>query len=191
MTRLARTVLALPVLSLCFLSSTPAFGAVQTELVAGGFRFPVYATAPPGDDRLFIVEQRGMIWIHEGGTTLADPFLDIDSLVSAVSQFSERGLLGLAFDPDFDTNRLFYVSYTNNSGNSVIARYEVLAGNPDKADHASADIVLTQTQPFSNHNGGMIEFGPDGYLYIGFGDGGGAFYKRFGDAAEGGPFDAR
>jgi glucose/arabinose dehydrogenase len=172
MTRLARIVLAVPILSLFFLSSPSAFAAVKTELVAGGFRFPLYVTAPPGDDRLFIVEQRGMVWIHRGGATLPDPFLDIDSLVSAVSQFSERGLLGLAFDPDFDSNRFFFVCYTNNSGNSVLARYEVLAGNPDKADHSSAEIVLTQTQPFANHNGGMIEFGPDGYLYLGFGDGG-------------------
>lgn len=149
-----------------------AFADVTTELVESGFAWPVLMTAPAGDARLFVVEQRGTVRIVKDGVLLTEPFLDIDSLVAGVSQWSERGLLGLAFDPEYDSTGHFFVNYTDGAGNTVVARYSVLGTDPDKADHSSAAVVLTQSQPYANHNGGMIAFGSDGYLYIGFGDGG-------------------
>ncbi len=135
-----------------------------------GFDSPV-DIANCGDDRLFIVEKSGYIRIlNTDGTSSL--FLDIDSKVK--SSGSEQGLLGLAFDPNYAVNGYFYVNYINNTatGNTVIARYTRNAVNPNIADVASEVILLTITQPFSNHNGGNLEFGPDGYLYIGTGDGG-------------------
>lgn len=151
-----------------------ASAALSSEQIVSGLNRPVYLAAPDGDARLFIVEQRGVIRIYENGALVTDPFLDIDSLVAAVSGNSEQGLLGLAFDPDFANNDRFFVYYTNTSGNTVIARYEVESGNPNKAAHSSAAILFTHDQPFSNHNAGWIDFGPDGYLYFGLGDGGSA-----------------
>lgn len=135
-----------------------------------GFNSPV-DIANCGDDRLFIVERSGYIRIlNPDGTSSL--FLDIDAKVK--SSGGEQGLLGLAFDPNYDANGYFYVNYTNNTGtgNTVIARYTRNAVNPDLADVASEVILMTIVQPFSNHNGGNLEFGPDGYLYIGTGDGG-------------------
>jgi hypothetical protein len=140
--------------------------------VTGNLDAPVFLTAPPGDlDRLFVVEKNGVIRIIRNNAILTTPFLDI---TSKTTKGSEQGLLGLAFHPDYASNGLFFVSYTapggGNAGHSVIARYQVSA-NPDVAGTAEA-VVLTVDQPFSNHNGGMIAFGPDGYLYFGLGDGG-------------------
>ena len=137
------------------------------------FSFPVLLTAPPGDTtRLFVVEKGGVIKIVNKGTNaLTGTFLDVSSLVSTGS---EQGLLGLAFDPLYATNRRFYVSYTDTSGNSVIARYLATPGNPNLAVATADRVILTVAQPFANHNGGMVAFGPDGMLYIGFGDGGDA-----------------
>jgi len=122
------------------------------------------------NDTMFIVDQDGIINMAIDGTELSDPFLNITSIVQFTN---ERGLLGLAFDPGFDTNRTFYVNYTNNSGNTIIASYQTyddsLMGDP-----GTGTILLTIDQPFANHNGGQIKFGPDGYLYIGMGDGGSA-----------------
>lgn len=157
---------------LLFASSGGAF--VTTELVAGGLDRPVYLTAPPGDGRIFILEQRGIVRIVKDGTLLSRPFLDIDPLVADLSGYTEQGLLGLAFDPGFAENGLFYVHYSANDGSTVIARYGLDPESPDLADPESGEIVLTQAQPYRNHNGGTIEFGPDGYLYFGFGDGGAA-----------------
>jgi glucose/arabinose dehydrogenase len=153
----------------------PADAALTTERVASGLNRPVVCTAPPGDlDRLFIVEQRGVIRILTGGQVLATPFLDIDALVANISGNDERGLLGLAFHPDYATNGTFYLNYVNNLNDTVIARYTV-SSDPDIADPASAQIILTIDQPYTNHNGGHLAFGPqDGYLYIGMGDGGSA-----------------
>ncbi len=133
--------------------------------------FPVFLTAPPGDTaRLFVVEKGGTIKVVNKATnSLIGIFLDISNLVSTGS---EQGLLGLAFDPNYANNGRFYVSYTDTSGNSVIARYLVSVGNGNVAVDTADRILLQLTQPFSNHNGGMITFGPDGMLYIGFGDGG-------------------
>ncbi len=124
-----------------------------------------------GDHRLFVLEQnQADIEILDTNGTYIGTFLDLTGLVSTGG---ERGLLGLAFHPDYLNNGYFFVNYTNTIGSTVIARYQVSA-NPQVANPASASILLTITQPFTNHNGGHIAFGPDGYLYIGMGDGGSA-----------------
>lgn len=139
------------------------------KTLAKGLDFPLYLTTAPGDNnRLFIVEKGGLIRIIKNGTLLGTPFLDIRHLVSTKG---EQGLLGLAFDPNYAANGRFYVSYTNTAGDSRIVRY-LVSGNPDVAQAASDRVLLTIDQPFANHNGGDIVFGPDGYLYIGMGDGG-------------------
>ncbi len=161
-------------LTLTAVASRPAASALTTELIASGLSRPLLVTAPPGDDRLFIIEQRGVIKIWRNGQVLARPFLDIDALVPNISGNDERGLLGLAFHPDFAVNGYFYVDYTNLASDTVIARYTV-SSDPDSADVTSAFIILTIDQPATNHNGGTLLFGPnDGYLYIGMGDGGGS-----------------
>ncbi|MDG2307530.1 MAG: PQQ-dependent sugar dehydrogenase [Candidatus Binatia bacterium] len=126
--------------------------------------------AHAGDSRLFVTQQSGQIRIvQSNGSVNGILFLDLSALVS--SGF-ERGLLGLAFHPNYAVNGYFYVNYTNLGGNTVVARYTVSV-DPDIADAGSASTTLTQNQTFSNHNGGDLNFGPtDGYLYIGFGDGG-------------------
>jgi len=139
------------------------------EPVASGLHSPDGVThAGDGSGRLFILEQTGRILIHDGSRVLPSPFLDVSALVSCCG---ERGLLGLAFHPDYVTNGLFYVDYTNTAGDTVIARYHVSA-DANVADPSSAQILLTIPQPFANHNGGQLAFGPDGFLYIGMGDGG-------------------
>lgn len=124
-----------------------------------------------GDDRLFVVEQRGTIQILDTlGVKNPTPFLDIQSRVLLSS---EQGLLGLAFAPDYSTSRYFYVNYTARpNGETRISRFRTFATNPDSADPNSEEILLRIYQPYSNHNGGHVTFGPDGYLYIGMGDGG-------------------
>ena len=122
-----------------------------------------------GDSRLFIIQQRGTIVIWDGTRILPTPFLDIRSLVSCCG---ERGLLGLAFHPQYKTNGLFYVYYTNTSGDIVVAQYGV-SSDPDRASSTSKIVITVPHPQFSNHNGGQLQFGPDGYLYIGTGDGGG------------------
>jgi len=168
----------LVVLLMFMLCSVPAKAEepLHTTRVASGLFLPVFVVSPPGDmQRLFIVEKRGVIKILnlETGVINATPFLDINSLVGGgQSTNDERGLLGLAFHPNYTNNGLFYVNYTNNSDDTVVARYAV-SGNPDIADSGSADTILTIFQPFSNHNGGWLGFGPnDDYLYIATGDGG-------------------
>ncbi|MEP7327245.1 MAG: PQQ-dependent sugar dehydrogenase [Gemmatimonadota bacterium] len=150
-------------------SSTPDGNIpVHLEVAANGLSFPLDVTAPPGDSRLFIAEKGGTIRIVKNGSLLAAPFLDISSLVS---NGSEQGLLGLAFHPQYASNGFFFVDYTDQSGDTQVARYKV-SGNPDLADIASAAPVIHIDQPYSNHNGGAVVFGPDGYLYIALGDGG-------------------
>ncbi len=155
--------------------------ALDSVLVAGGLtQRPLYVTAPPGDtDRIFIVEQNGYIRVrHRGAAANAwTTFLDIDAKVNSASG-DEMGLLGLAFDPDYANNGFFYVNYTEGAllgpWFSVVARYRVSAANPDVADAASEVRLMRYSQPQTNHNGGQLLFGPDGYLYIWTGDGGGA-----------------
>lgn len=147
---------------------------LTTVKVAGGFSQPLYLTSPAGDtNRLFIVEQSSAaIKIIKNGAVLPTPFLNIDPKVGSGG---EGGLLGLAFHPNYASNGYFYVNYTDNSGDTVVARYKVSA-NPDVADPGSEQIVMTVDQPFSNHNGGMLAFSPnDDHLYIGLGDGGSSF----------------
>lgn len=138
--------------------------------VANGFARPLGLEAT-ADGRLFVLEQRGVIWVIQEGAVLPDPFLDLRDRIDA-SAF-EQGLLGLAFHPEFLANGFFYVNYTRFGGDTVIARFSASA-DPNRADPNSELILLTADQPFANHNGGGLEFGPDGFLYIGLGDGGSA-----------------
>lgn len=151
---------------------TPVWPTLVPVQLPNAFSEPMFIThAGDGSGRIFVVEKGGIIRIISGGTTLATPYLNIDPLVG--SGGSEQGLLSMAFSPDYATNGRFYVNYTNNSGDTVIARYQV-SGDPNVANPSSAQIVMTIDQPQSNHNGGQIQFGPDDMLYIGMGDGGGA-----------------
>ncbi len=131
---------------------------------------PISVAAAPGDTaRLFIVQKNGYVRIRQNGTVRSRPFLDIHRLVSTGS---EQGLLSMAFDPDYATNGRFYVDYTNTGGDTRVVRYRVKAGSPNVADPASRKVLLKVHQPFANHNGGQLQFGPDGKLYVGLGDGG-------------------
>lgn len=150
---------------------------LTTVRVASGLNRPVFVTSPPGETaRLFILKKAGVIRILDldAGTVLPTPFLDIDALIGGgTSDNSEQGLLGLAFHPDYAANGYFFIYYTNNSGDSVLARYTA-SPDPNVADPNSAITLLTIDQPQANHNGGWLGFGPlDGYLYISSGDGGG------------------
>jgi len=143
---------------------------LRTALVASGFSALVHLAAPPDDfSRLFVVEQNtGQIRIIKNGAVLPTPFLNIGSLITVGG---ERGLLSMAFHPEYASNGHFYVNYTNTSGDTVIARYTVSI-DPDIANPTTALILKTIDQDSSNHNGGQLQFGPDGYLYVGMGDGG-------------------
>ncbi len=149
---------------------------LDLETIATGFTRPVAIRhAGDGSQRLFVIEQAGKIRIVDGGQVLATPFLDIVDLVQDAG--NEEGLLGLAFHPQFADNGYFFVNYTHDpptggKDRTVVARYTVSASDPNLADPASAATLLEIEQDFSNHNGGNILFGPDGYLYIGMGDGG-------------------
>ncbi|WP_179345314.1 PQQ-dependent sugar dehydrogenase [Winogradskyella ursingii] len=124
-----------------------------------------------GDDRLFVAERGGFIKIvNADGSLEPTPFLDIDGIVS--NSGGERGLLGLAFHPNYSSNGYFFVNYINNDGDTVISRFSRDSSNPNLADDNSELIILSYDQPFSNHNGGDMHFGPDGFLYISSGDGG-------------------
>jgi len=144
-------------------------GRLALELAASGLSDPVHLTAPAGDARLFIVEQAGTIRIVKNGQLLGRPFLDI---TAKVGSGGERGLLGLAFHPSYAANRYFYVNYTDRNGDTHVDRFTATTADPDSADPASAKPILFIAQPYSNHNGGLVLFGPDGKLYIGMGDGG-------------------
>ncbi|MBE98830.1 PQQ-dependent sugar dehydrogenase [Flavobacterium coralii] len=152
------------------MAGTFAYGQqVGLELFASGVSEPT-EMVHAGDSRLFVTEQGGLIKIlNADGTINATPFLNVSSLLASAG--GERGLLGLAFHPDYANNGYFFINYTNTSGDTVIARYTV-SEDENVADASSAIILLTIDQPFSNHNGGCLRFGPDGYLYISMGDGG-------------------
>lgn len=142
---------------------------IDLEIFAPGFSDPV-EIVNAGDSRLFVVEQGGRIKVLNPDKTVNQTvFLDISGLITFGG---EQGLLGLAFHPDYATNGYFYINYVNTDGNTVIARYTRSAGNQNTADPATALIMLTVEQPFDNHNGGCLRFGPDSYLYIAMGDGG-------------------
>ena len=153
--------------------ATVAGTDLATELVADGFKRPVHLAAPPHDvSRLFVVEQDGTIKIIKSGKTLARPFLDIRDRVR--SSGGEQGLLSIAFHPDYASNRRFFVYYTEATGDLVIAAFASAATDPDVADPGSERrLLVIAHRKKDNHNGGQLAFGPDRYLYIGTGDGGG------------------
>ncbi len=141
------------------------------ERVVGGLVNPIgLEHAQDGSGRLFIIEQDGRILIWKDDTLLDAPFLDIRDRVG--SRGSEQGLLGLAFHPRYAENGYLYVNYTDTNGDTHIARFTVSEGNPDQADPTTEKTLMVVSQPFGNHNGGVVVFGPDGYLYLGLGDGG-------------------
>jgi glucose/arabinose dehydrogenase len=150
--------------------AAPEPGPVRLTLreVATGLAFPVYVTSPPVDDRLFVVEKGGTIRIVKNGSVLPQPFLDISGQVSTRT---EQGLLGLAFPPNFSTTHRFFVYYTDLQADSRVSSF-LVSGDPDRADPASETVVLHVEQPGPSHKAGQIVFGPDGFLYIGLGDGG-------------------
>ncbi len=171
----ATLVVVLSVVMLAIAGLTPpAASAVTVRLakVAGGLAQPLFVTgAGTGSNRLFVVERAGRIRIVKQGKLLATPFLNITGIVN--DEEGERGLLGLAFHPDYESNREFFVHYNKANGDIVIARYTV-SDDPDLADAGSAEVILViEHREAANHNGGMLAFGPDdGYLYIAVGDGG-------------------
>jgi glucose/arabinose dehydrogenase len=141
---------------------------IVLEPVVSGLDRPVYVTAPEGDPRLFIVEQSGLVRLLVGGKLLAQPFLD---LRDRVRSGGEQGLLSLAFHPRYAVNGRFFVNYTDRRGDTQVVRFRV-SDDPNRAALDSATPILHVPQPYSNHNGGHILFGPDGMLYVGMGDGG-------------------
>jgi glucose/arabinose dehydrogenase len=142
---------------------------LDVQEVASGLDNPVYLTAPPGDPRLFIVEQPGRIRVVEDGRLVARPFLDI---TAKVGYGGERGLLSVAFHPQYSSNGFLFVNYTDRNGDTRIERYTVSRSDRNAADPSTAKLILAIDQPYANHNGGLNLFGPDGMLYIGMGDGG-------------------
>lgn len=164
----------------CNVSTSGPFDGENGERVEGltlnpvvsGLAQPTYLTAPEGDPRLFITERSGAIRVvAEGGTLRSAPFLDLSAEVTTSG--SEQGLLGMAFHPDYAENGRFFVDYTDNEGDTRVVEYSA-DPSEDVADAGSGSLILHVEQPQSNHNGGQVSFGPDGYLYIGLGDGGGS-----------------
>ncbi len=157
-------------------SVTPAHGGsaanpqVALERVASGFSKPLYVVEPPdGSGRLFVVEQNGKIRIIKDGAIASQPFLDAGPVIT--SSGNEQGLLGLTFHPKFKENGRFFITYTAKNGDNTLAEYRV-SSDPAKADAASAKVLIAIPDFAANHNGGMVAFGPDGYLYLSTGDGG-------------------
>ncbi len=160
----------LALLCLATVGVARAQGAIELEEVVSGLDQPLGLVAPgDGSERLFIVEQAGRVLVLEDRAVREVPFLDLSSSVRCCD---ERGLLGLAFHPDYESNGLFFVNYTDRAGDTVVSRFSVSSADPNRADIDSEIALLTFDQPFANHNGGHIAFGPDGYLYIASGDGG-------------------
>ncbi|HAJ36282.1 MAG TPA: hypothetical protein DCL15_11370, partial [Chloroflexi bacterium] len=166
-------------------NATPTAGVVGLQQVVSGLNQPVYVThAGDGSGRLFVVEKAGTVRIVQQGQLLAQPFLDIRD---RVANSGEAGLLSIAFPPDYATQGYFFVYYNHKDRNlappppedggvnggydTVVARFHVTA-DPNRADAASEERILVRNQPYENHNGGLVAFGPDGNLYIGLGDGG-------------------
>jgi glucose/arabinose dehydrogenase len=176
------------IFSLIIFSVTPSFYSVpgiKLKLVVNGLTAPVAMDhAKDGSKRLFVCELSGKIKIIKNGTVLPKPFLDVGSKLDKVNKvYSEKGLLGIAFHPKYKSNGKFYIYYSAPSSDkkmdhkSVLVQYTV-SSNPDIADPASGKVILEVAEPESNHNGGQLAFGPDGFLYVGLGDGGGAGDKH-------------
>lgn len=159
---------------------------VQLKLITNKVQSPVAMGVPrDGRGRLFFCQKEGKVWIVEKGKLLARPFLDVSKrMVKVNPRYDERGLLGIAFHPDFKVNHKFYVYYSapssdkNSNNKSILAEYQVSADNPNVADYSSQRILMEIEEPESNHNGGDLVFGPDGFLYISVGDGGGGGDKH-------------
>tara|TARA_R110000737_G_scaffold275855_1_gene282743 strand:- start:888 stop:2303 length:1416 start_codon:yes stop_codon:yes gene_type:complete len=160
------------ILILAFIAQTGYSQMINLEQYVTGLSHPTDITNA-GDDRLFVVERRGKVKIiDKDGNVLPTPFIDIDDMVSNASGQDERGMLGIAFHPDFANNGYFFLNHTDNDGHTNVARYQVDPSNPNLADPNTRELIIKIDQPTWNHNGGAIKFGPDGYLYIGMGDGG-------------------
>ncbi|MEE9581543.1 MAG: PQQ-dependent sugar dehydrogenase [Acidimicrobiia bacterium] len=142
---------------------------IEASLVVDGLDRPTFAV-PTGDGRLLVTEKGGLIRVVVDGRILPDPFLDLDDVIP--DNRPERGLLAIALHPQFSDNGRFFVHFTDGDGDSRLIAYEVSADDPNLADPASARLILAVEQPGEFHNGGMIQFGPDGYLWVGLGDGG-------------------
>ncbi|MDE0586264.1 MAG: PQQ-dependent sugar dehydrogenase [Planctomycetota bacterium] len=169
--KILRITLMLSLLSLV-MNSAAAQTKLKLEQVGGNFSKPLLVTSAPGEtNRMFVVDQNGKIFVVKNGVQLNTPFLDVSAINSSGG---ERGLLGLAFHPQYASNGYFFINFTDNSGDTQVSRYQASAGNPDVANSSSRSDILFIDQPYSNHNGGCIRFGPDGYLYIATGDGGSA-----------------
>ncbi|PSL47693.1 glucose/arabinose dehydrogenase [Chitinophaga niastensis] len=169
--------------------NNPPARKARLELVTDKFISPVNMAVPgDGSGRLFFCQKEGKVWIVQKGALVAQPFLDVSSdMVKVNPAYDERGLLGMAFHPDFKKNRKFYVYYSSPVENPVkkvldhksrLVEFTASATNPNVADPASKRILMEINEPESNHNGGQLQFGPDGYLYIGLGDGGGGGDKH-------------
>ena len=175
--RIAGALAVAVVLAASLVTPVPAATTLSVQrIIASGVVRPVAVVSPPGDPRLFIIEQRGAdargrIRIYQDGALLPTPFLTTAPLATG----NEQGLLGMAFPPDFSTSGVFYINYTSagGSGTTRIARHRVSVGNPDRADSVG-EVFFSLVQPYTNHNGGWLGFGPDGYLYAALGDGGDA-----------------
>lgn len=156
--------------------SAPEPWKYEWAKISSDFDYPIYLThAGDGSQRLFGVEQSGQIFIIQDGKFNPTPFLDLGSLVIEdilSGGYSERGLLGLVFHPQYKQNGLFFVHYNNKQGDTIIARYKVSSNDANRADPQSAKVLMTVKQPYDNHKGGQLAFGRDGFLYIGLGDGG-------------------
>ena len=164
--RLLATILLALAASVTSALAQPA--KIATRLVGSELDMPLFVAAPSGDARLFVVEQTGKIRILSEGRFLDTLFLDLSAIVSSGN---EQGLLGLAFHPNYAENGRFFVNYTDANGDTQIVAYTVSA-DANRGDEGTAAPILTVDQPYANHNGGWLGFGPDGLLYIGMGDGG-------------------
>jgi len=170
-TLVGRGIAVMAALGVVIAALEAAAAGIALQPFLSGLTNPLFVTnARDGSHRLFVVEQDGIIKVVQPGSTTPTQFLDITTPVLCCG---ERGLLGLTFHPQYATNRRFFVNYTREpDGATVVAQYLVSVGDPNVADPLSETVLLVIPQPFANHNGGMIEFGPDGFLYIGMGDGG-------------------
>ncbi|GIV64215.1 MAG: glucose dehydrogenase [Bellilinea sp.] len=158
--------------ALSSVTTFPPADAFDWVLIAGGLRRPTDLADPnDGSGRLLVLEQPGLIRVIANGQLLEQPYLDLTDRVGPNS--SEQGLLGIALDPDFAGNGIFYLNYTDKNGNTVVSRFRQ-SNDGQSGDPQSEQVLLFVEQPYANHNGGDLEFGPDGYLYIGLGDGGSA-----------------
>ncbi|MBT7524941.1 MAG: glucose dehydrogenase, partial [Candidatus Marinimicrobia bacterium] len=146
--------------------------SLSSTLIADGFSKPLFVTSDPTNSRfLYVVEQAGKIVIIKNDEKLNEPFLDIsDRVVNPGRPGDERGLLGFAFHPDYESNNKFYVNYINNDGFTIVSEFS--AQSSLVANTLSERVIFDLKQPYGNHNGGHMQFGPDGYLYISIGDGG-------------------